>query len=349
MRWLALPNEPYIGFQAGIRMGFENLHKEGVLSDYLAYSYLVRQNELGNHENALAELFETVKNFSPDVIFIAHPGAGYPMDVEYIRKLKGISSKPKLVYFEGDAYDTIIKRINPTMKALFSESDMVFMVGTGSLSEIAHRAGAKNIRLVTHSYDSQRFGTPWTPTKIRTLDAVMIANLPCLKRIPWLYLPGGRGRKQAADLLYKFLGDRFAVYGGDQGWSKVAYCKGRLPFDQQGKIIRDAWMSVNWGQYDKIPMYSSDRLQISLASGVPHITNYQPGYEHVFNKAPGLFLINKPAEALDVALYLLSLTVEKRNELGFLAADYAKKHLEGSLVFSNLAKVVLEKFFNETT
>lgn len=345
MRWFCLPNEPYEGFQIGIRMAFEKLHKEGVFSDYQAYSYLVREKALQNHQDALNELLNTARDFAPDVIFIAHPSDDYPMDREYLQKLKNIPSKPKLIYYEEDAYGYLTKRMSATMKAVLAESDMCFLSGTGYYADMARRAGAKNIRYALHSYDSQRFGTVWQPTLTRQLDAVMITNLHCLKRIPWLYMPGGRSRKHTAELLYKFLGDRFAVYGGGQGWTGTPYCKGPIAFDKQGEAVRNAWMSVNWGHYDEIPLYSSDRLPISLACGVPHITNYQPGYEHLFNNIPGLFIIKSPREALDVALYILSLPIERRNELGFEASEYAQKHLESTVVFGNMAKVVLEEFF----
>ena len=105
-------------------------------------------------------------------------------------------------------------------------------------------------------------------------------------------------------------------------------------------------MSANWGNYDEIAMYASDRLPISLACGVPHITNYQPGYEHVFNNIPGLFIIKSPKEAVDVALYILSLPVEKRNELGFQAAEYARKHLESTVVYRHMVSVVREQLFD---
>jgi hypothetical protein len=173
----------------------------------------------------------------------------------------------------------------------------------------------------------------------------MIANLPCLKRIPWLYVPGGRSRKTTAELLYQHLGDRLAVYGQGQGWENAQYCKGGVAFDKQGDVIRDAWMSFNWGHYDDIAMYASDRLPISIACGVPHITNYQPGYEHVFHNIPGLFIIKRPREIVDVALYILSLTVEQRNELGFQAAEYARRHLEATVVYARIVAVIREQLF----
>lgn len=343
MRWFYIPNEGIEGDQIGPRMAFEKLHQEGVFSAYQAYSYLVRQKALPSHQDALAELLETARAFAPDVIFIQHPSNNYPMDRSFLQQLKAIPSKPKFVLFEADPYGQVIKRMNSTLCAVIAETDICYLVGTGYLAEMAHKMGAKKIRFAPHSYDSQRFDIPWQPSLTRQFDAVMIANLHCLKRIPWLFMPGGRNRKLIAQALYKQLGDRFALYGVGQGWNNQLYCKGAIDFNKQGDVIRDAWMSVNWGQFDEIAMYASDRLPISLACGVPHITNYQPGYEHVFSNIPGLFIVKSPNEAKDVALYILSLTVERRNEMGFQATEYARQHLEATVVYGNMVAVIQEQ------
>ena len=94
-------------------------------------------------------------------------------------------------------------------------------------------------------------------------------------------------------------------------------------------------------------MYSSDRLPISLACGVPHITNYQPGYEHIYQDVPGLFIIKSPAEAADIALYLLSLPIDERIELGLKAAQYARQHLHATVVYRNIVHMVREQLFKE--
>ena len=345
MRWLYVPNEVIEGDQIGPRMAFEKLSKDGVFSAYKAYSYLVHGKLASCHSDALNHFLFNASNFDPDVIFIQHPNNGYPMDRLFLQRLKSIKSKPKLVLYEEDPYHRFTKKFDNTLKAVFAESDICFISGTGDYADMARTAGAKKIRHTNHSYDSQRFGIPWIPTLTRSYDAVMIANLPCLKRIPWLFLPGGRSRKITARLLNKELGERFALYGSGQGWRTESYCKGNISFNQQGEVVRNAWMSVNWGQFDEIPMYSSDRLPISLACGVPHITNYQSGYEYIFDRVPGLFTVKSPQEVLDVALYILSLTVERRNELGFLASEYAIKHLEATVVYSDIVSVAQEVLF----
>lgn len=343
MRWFYLPNEETEGDQIGPRKAFETLLSQGELTAYQAYSYLVRDKIASSHTDALADMLAAARDFGPDIIFIQHSTDGYPMDRAYLSQFKTLPSRPKLVLYEEDPYDSLIKRLSATMRNVMAESDMVVLGGNGYLIDLARQAGARVIRYAPHSYDDVRFDTPWIPTRNRQWDAVMIANLTCLKRIPFLYMPGGRSRKQTAHRLHRFLGDRFALFGAGQGWKGESFCKGRIAFDQQGQVIRNSWMSVNWGQFDQIGMYSSDRLPISLACGVPHITNYQPGYEHAYANVPGLFVVKTPAEATDVALYILSLPIDMRIELGIQAAEYARKHLHATVVYGNIVRIVSEQ------
>lgn len=348
MRWFYLPNERIEGDQIGPRSAFEKVLAKGGFSEYNTYSFLVREKSMISHEAALRDLLENARAFRPDVIFGQHLNNSYPLTREFIRELKSIDSKPKFVFYEEDPYGRFVKRLDATLKAVFSEADMSFIGGLGYLAHDALAAGARNLRYAPHSYDNQRFGTHWVPPRTRSVDAVMIANLPCLKRIPWLHMPGGRDRKLTARALNNALGNRFALYGGGQGWEKEAYCRGTLPFNLQGKTIRDAWMSVNWGQFDEIAMYSSDRLPISLACGVPHITNWQPSYEHVYGSVPGLYAVKTPNEAADVALYLMSLSIDRRIELGLEAAAYAARYLDADVVYADIVKVVREQLFADS-
>ena len=347
LRLLYVPNERVEGSQIGPRKAFETLHAKGELTAYQAYSYLVRDKLAASHADALTEMLALARDFRPDVIFIQRTTNAYPMDREYIRQLKAVPGNPKLVLYEEDPYDPWIKRLDTTMRNVMAECDMAVLGGTGYLLDLACKAGARKIRFAPHSYDSIRFDTPWTPTRARKWDVVMIANLTCLKRIPFLFMPGGRSRKQAARRLYRYLGERFALFGGGQGWEGEPYCRGRISYDKQGEAIREAWMSVNWGQFDQIGMYCSDRLPISLACGVPHITNYQPGYEHIYQNVPGLFVIKTPAEATDVVLYLLSLPIDARIELGLKAAEHMRHHFHADKVYGNILQTIKEELFPE--
>ncbi|NDP47675.1 MAG: glycosyltransferase family 1 protein [Sulfuriferula multivorans] len=345
LRLLYLPNEGIEGDQIGPRRAFERFHAEGGLSAYQAYSYLARASTLGNHRTALVELLNTAREFAPDVIFIQHMTDSYPVDRAYLQQLKALPSRPRLVLWEGDAYGRYIKKLDASLRAVMDESDITFLVGLGYLADAAKAAGATRIRLAPHSYDSVRFDLPWEPPTIRPLDAVMIANLHSIKRIPGLYLPGGRQRKKLAHAFHQSLGDRFAVYGGGAGWKRESYARGPIAFHQQSDMIRSAWMSVAWDHFDELPMYSSDRLPISLACGVPHLTNYQPGYELVFGGIPGLYWFHTPQEAVDIALYLLSMPQDQRIELGMAAAAHVRERFHADKVYGDMLKVIEEELF----
>jgi len=347
LRLLYLPNEGTVGDQVGPRRAFERFLAEGRLGAYQAYSYLVRAKALGDHRAALDELLSAAREFAPDVIFVQHMTDAYPVDQAYLRQLKALPSRPQLVLWEGDAYGQIIKPLDSTLKAVMGATDLAFLVGLGYLAEAARKAGTSRIRFSHNSYDDERFGLPWEPTRQRPLDAVMIANLHSIKRIPGLYLPGGRQRKQLANAFHNMLGDRFAVYGGGAGWHGKPYARGPIPYAQQRDMTRSAWMSISWDHFPSLPMNSSDRLVISLSNGVPFLTNHQRGYEVVYGGIPGLYWFHTPQEAVDIALYLLSMPVDQRMELGMAAAEHMRRHFHADKVYGDILQTIKEELFPE--
>lgn len=347
LRFFYIPNEGKTGDQIGPHKAFRLLHEEGVLSALGSYSYLVERKRFGSQREALEDLLAAAAAFAPDVIYWQHLNRVYPVDDAFMTRLKGIPSRPRLVWHDPDPYGRLIKPIDPVMKVALAHCDMAVLVGLGYLAEDVRRAGAPRLLFAPHSYDDERFGQPWQPTLRRDFDAIMIANLTCLKRIPWLYLPGGRNRKVMSRLFHGAYGSRYAVFGGGQGWQGEPYCRGPIHFDDQEKVIRSSWLTINWGQFDRIAMYSSDRLPISLATGVPHITNYQRGYEHLFPGAKGIFFVHSPAEALDVADMLLSKPREQLVELGLQSQVYAREHLNAVKVYRDIVLAIGQQLFDE--
>jgi hypothetical protein len=346
LRLFYIPNEMSVGDQVGPRKAFQHLLNTGVFSAVQSYSYFVERKRFVTHAQALEDLLAAAAAFGPDLIFWQHLNHAYPVDRAFLRRLKAIASKPKLVWHDPDPYGKIIKRIDPVMQIAIAESDMAVLVGVGYLAQEVRKAGARRVLLAPHSYDDVRYGQPWVPTRKRRFDAIMIANLTCLKRIPFLYLPGGRNRKVMSRAFHGAYGSRYAVFGGGQGWQGEPYCLGPIPFNEQEKYIRDSWLTINWGQFDQIAMYSSDRLPISLASGVPHITNYQRGYEHFFPDAKGIYFVKSPAEALDVADMLLSYPIDKLLDIGAEGVKYARERLHATVVYSDVITAIREQLFS---
>ena len=345
LRFFYVPNEMVEGDQVGPRKAFGLLHAEGVFSAYMAYSYLVERARADSQSQAMERLHAAIEAFQPDVIYMQHLNGSYPVDGAYIRRLKSVASRPRFVWHDPDPYGRFIKPIDPVMKAVLAETDLAVVKGLGYFSAAVRRAGARRILFAPESFDDERFSHGGAPSMKRSLDAVMIANLHCLKRIPWLFMPGGRSRKTTARLLHKAYGERFAVFGGGQGWRSEACCRGPIAFDRQEEVVRSAWISVNWSQFDDIPFYFSDRLPISLAAGVAHITNHQRGFEHVLGQAQGVYFVHSPAEAVDVADYLLSLPREQLVAIGEQGRAYARLHLNATRVYRDVVTAIREQLF----
>lgn len=346
-RLLYLPNEMTEGDQIGPRKAFSQMLRDGRISAYSAYSFLVEQRRHASQGDALRALLEAARAFGPDVIYWQHVTSIYPLDAAFLRALKALPSRPRLVWHDPDAYGRFVKRLDPVMKAVIAHADLAVVKGLGGFAQLVRSAGAKRLVYAPESVDDERFGQPWTPGRERELDAVMVANLTCLKRIPFLFMPGGRSRLRLATRLHAALGPRFAVYGAGQGWRGRPFCRGPIAFAEQERVIRSAWVSVNWSQFDTIPMYFSDRLPISLAAGVAHVTNYQPGFEHSLPGARGVYFVHSPAEAVDVVDMLLGLPRERLIEIGLQAAAYARERLNATRVYADILEVVSEQLFSE--
>jgi hypothetical protein len=328
LRFFYLPNETTEGDQVGPRKTFGLLHAEGVFSAYRAYSYLVEDRKAPSHARALEDLLAAVEAFQPDVIFVQHLNGSYPVDTAFVLRLKGVASRPRFVWHEADAYGRFIKRFDRTMKAALAATDLAIVVGLGYLADLVREAGAQRVMLAPHSYDDVRFGQAWEPPTTRAYDAIMIANLTCLKRVPFLFMPGGRKRKVLSRAFHAAYGSRYAVFGAGQGWKGEAYCRGPIPFDAQERTIRSSWLTVNWGQFDEVSMYSSDRLPISLASG-----------------AQGVYFVHSPAEALDVSDFLLSKPRDELLAIGAAGTAYARERLNATRVYRDVVTALQERLF----
>jgi hypothetical protein len=321
------------------RTAFRELTEDGALSGVTTFSYYADWLSHNDASITQKKIIELARNEKPDIIFLHHIKQ-FPVTDEFFKELRAQLPKVCLVYHEGDPYARNIKKVTSSMKCLIRNADLIFWVGLGHLREFAVENGAKRIYLAPHVFDTERFWTPWTPTTKREFDITMIASSG-KARLPFRYLPGGRNREKCVNILTKHFGSRFALYG--YGWKPSDSYRGPLPFAEQHQAIRNAWISANWDHFDDINFYASNRLPISMAAGVPHITTNHKGFEYLYKKVPGgLYFANTPAEVADIACYLLSKPAEELIDEGRKAREYAYTHLRATAVYRNVIKKISE-------
>ena len=342
IRLLYLPNEiSTTSLQVGPRAAFNEMTEDQTLSAYQLFSFLFEANKVGETTSWEERLIDLANDFQPSVIFWQHIGK-LPITVDLIKQLKGLPNKPLLIYHEGDIHGKFRSRITPSMKILARFSDITFLVGLGENAELFKKAGARKIIYSPHSVDTTRFGHDWNRTTQGRRGVVMIANhiisKPIIQHIPPLRFPGILEREKFALNLYKHFGDRFKLYG--RGWEKYPFSIGLLPYDDQEIALRQHLVSVNWDHFPDIPFYFSDRLPISMISGVVHTTNYHPGYELMFKNGEEMVYYQTIKDAIDIIDWMLCQPDKYLIDMGYAGEQYARKNLTSNIVYRRMIEII---------
>jgi hypothetical protein len=321
LRLLYLPNEHIIGVQRGPRLAFEGLLEDGLLGGYQAYALDAESRLRGGVDVAIAEMLSIADELRPHIVLLDHI-ADFPLGARRIDELHGLSPRPVIALRELDAWGWLRKPLPRTTRQVARRADVVYLCGLGGLRRIFRAAGARDIRLCTHGFDETRFGTPWEVTTERPFDVAMLANR-VTSRLPGRRLPGARARERLAGELHRRFGERFALFGDN--WERYPFDRGPVPHDEQDGANRSAFVTVGWDHFPRTPFYFSNRIPVALASGVPHVTNYQPGYEELFPDGCGLLWGRSVREVADKVSALLDRPRSELVDLGIEAGKFARR------------------------
>lgn len=341
-RLLYLPNEPVLGWQTGPRRYFEEATESGELAAYEAFSFEFEAAKAPNDETVCRRIYEIAERFQPDIILWQHI-ANFRVSREFLRQLKTLTSQPTLVYHEADMYGSLrdIKTPSKSMKFLAAEADLTFVVGLGKWAAQLKTLGADDVRYAPHFYDPALFGSDWKPSSEREWDVVLIGNRVASRiPIPGRAIPGATKREELAYQLHRSFGDRFGLFG--RGWEKTGFCHGALNFEDQEKVLRNSWLSVIWDHFDETPFYFSDRLPISLASGVLHMTNYHQGYDAIFSNGQNIVYCRSVRELVETAETLLAGPKENLVKIGTAGQEFARNRLTADIVMGDMLREIVD-------
>jgi hypothetical protein len=336
MRVMYWPNEPAHlypeGAQSGGRLAFDGMALDGTIAELSTYSFLRERARHASPDEFERAALEAVRAFAPDILFVQHL-VGSGIEEAFWTTLRREVRKMTIVYHEDDPFDRFSKRIDRSTRAILPVADLVLLSGLGDLAALFAANGARNIGYMPSCFDEPRFARH-DPTKaLKQYDIVMIGSEGRRQRLKFAYLPGGRRRAKLATQLSNAFGSRFVLHG--RGWAANPSARGAIPFASQEAAIQSGRISANWDHFDHIDYYFSDRLPISLAAGVPHVTTYHAGYDRLFGTCPGLYACASVKEAVDTCRWLLSRNDDALMEEGLCARTWAFAHLEAQLVFRN--------------
>lgn len=335
MKALLLLNGPK-GWQTGIEDGFDYLTSTTQLGA-VQYFYFDHFLSNSNGRSANEKILSIASEMQPDIIIWFHI-RNFPLNRTLLTLLRGLPSKPKIIYDEGDMYGGWEKPLTSSMKHIMAHADAVSIRGLGAFAKEVERYN-KNVIYTPHHADIARFDSEADVQTERKHWSIFVGNrirsrvLGGLKRIP-----GAREREKFVRDAGFHLEERFSLFG--HGWTNFVGNRGVLPFQDQISLCRDTWIQFSYEHYPKIPYYFSNRLPISLMSGCLYVCHYHEGYENIFPLGDFIFTFRTFEEAMDINRYLASLPTANLLERSRRARAFAYEYYHPYPIWSRFLQNV---------
>jgi hypothetical protein len=241
-----------------------------------------------------------------------------------IRRLKTLPHRPIVAVTSGDAFCNGILR--PSFPTMFvqaaAEADIAFSSSMGKIGDyLASRSGNK-VALLPHGVCQVRFPDP-PPNLDDTqseFKAVVIGsnNRPRNPTRPYHWY--AKRRERLIELMTARFGSEFAVFG--RGWNGLSSWKGPLLFEEQQAACRRAELVVGGVPFSSSRYYTSDRVFIQIASGVPFVDIAVEGVDTILRDGDHWHTVQSIEEVADKCDELLSRPRAERLDAGRAAAAY---------------------------
>ena len=321
------------GSQTGIEDGFTYLQSNGMI-DSLKWFYYNDFSGKTSSNQCILKMIEIASEFLPELIVFFHI-SNFPVKDRFILILKNLSSKPIIVYDEGDMYGGWSKPVTASMKVMFRLSDIVSIRGLGHWYETVKMYN-NNVIYTPHSNSLLRWTRNIVPVEFKCDKLVFIGNRVRSRLGNLRRLPGARGREDFVKNICKYFPKEFKLYG--QGWTGFPGDQGRIGFREQADVCVKSILQVSYEHYPNIPYYFSDRLPIALASGQIYVCHYHQGYENIFKGCDFIYFFNSTKEAIDIIKYILSLDSSALYQKSVHAKIFADSMLSPEIIWPNLLK-----------
>jgi hypothetical protein len=309
--------------------GLRRLVSQGVIRSQDCLE--VRPNRaLARTSNLWTEIVDHVRDRRTEIVVFHHfHSDDLPDPRPTLQELKGLSHRPIVALTNGDAFSNGIFR--PAFPRMFvqgaEEADVVFSSSMGKTADHLARHSNGRIALLPHGACQVRFGMPPPPAQLGNkpeFRAVFIGsnNRPRNPSRPYHWY--ARRRQRLIRLMNAAFGCKFAVYG--RGWEGVPNWQGPLSFAQQQAACQRAEIVIGGVPFSSARYYTSDRVFIQIASGVPFVDIAIEGVETILRNNEHWYLVPSLEEVADRCDDLLCRPRAERMEAARAAADFVLAH-----------------------
>jgi hypothetical protein len=301
--------------QPGYHDGFCRLVAEGLLEAHRALSYLGVSERQG-WDGLWKEAYETAREMEADAIFLQFfHGGSIPDPSSGIQRLKTLASRPTVFTSLGDPFGRVTKKVPQCFRAASALSDISFLTGMGYLSRQLIASGSKNLVLMPNGccqvrFSSRRPGSLNQPEFDLAFVGSRIRSRNPLSHFYWV----SRKRVEFVEAATKRYGRRFGLFG--KGWEGNPSWQGPIAYAaQHGAYYRSA-VALGGMPNAYHDYYTSDRVFIAAASGVPLVDYWVPGVDRVLEPGRDWWLAHNQKEMFGLCDNLLEMADSDRIRRG---------------------------------
>jgi hypothetical protein len=280
MRLVVLYQGETLEDHPGSHEGFQRLQSEGILADYRAIPYYGFARDRG-WPALWDEAERQVRAAGADAVFLQFFHGPIPDPTRGIAQLRSCPSCPNIFTSLGDPFGLWLNPVPSSFRIASRLADLNFMTGMGKLAQGLARLGTKNLVLMPNGACQKRFAAPLNRNTYQPeFDVVFIGSRLRSRRIIRSASWFGFWRDRLVAKLTRRFGGRFGLFG--DGWEGYRSWQGAVPYDRQHEALHRSRVQIGGYPGCLNDYYTSDRVHIALASGIPFVDYWVPGVECFF-------------------------------------------------------------------
>jgi hypothetical protein len=300
--------------QPGYYDGFQRLVCEGTLSAHVAIPYYGIAEQHG-WDAVWRSAYNAAQETGADAVFLQFFHGAIPDPSKGINRLKALPTQPSVFVSLGDPFGRWTKRVPHCFRVASRLADVSFLTGMGYLARQLSRWGSKNIVLMPHGCCQVRFALPLCPGNYNPEFDVVFIGSHIVGHNPFgHFFWVGRRRESFVVAMTKRYGPRFGLFG--RSWEGYVSWQGPIPYDQQYVAMRRSAVVVGGLPNAYHDYYTSDRVFIALASGVPFVDYWVPGVDRLLEPGRDWWLATDTRGMINWCDRLLEMSSSNRLELG---------------------------------
>ena len=300
--------------QPGYYDGFERLVAQGTLAAHGAIPYYGVAEERG--WSALwDEAYAAARKMEADAVFLQFFHGRIADPREGITRLQGLPTKPTVFTSLGDAFGLWSRKVPRSYRIASELADVNFLTGMGYLARHLAHQGARNLVLMPNGCCQVRFSamldrTTYSPD----FDVVFVGNRTSSRNPVSHFFWTARRRREFVARITRRYGHRFGLFGS--GWTGNPSWQGPIHYDRQHSAHRRSAVVFGGipGAYHDY--YTSDRVPIAIASGIPFVDYSVAGVDLLFRPGKDWWPASDVPGMIRRCDDLLSLSQEERLRSG---------------------------------